>query len=81
MASLTLRDSVWAEVMKSATKSFGPMGTPAMIRPGLYWMYATVPSVVTLSLAGGIYWTTLWADVRASSTGLPEGQVAMVLVG
>ena len=35
-----LEDSVWAEVRKSATKSFGPMGTPAMIRPSLYWMYA-----------------------------------------
>jgi hypothetical protein len=41
------------------------MGTPAMIRHGLYWMYATVPSVVTLSPAGGIHWTALWADVRA----------------
>ena len=44
-ASLSLRDSVWVEVRKSATKSFGPMSTPAMSRPGLYWMYATVPSV------------------------------------
>jgi hypothetical protein len=37
-----------------------------------------VPSVVTLSPAGGIHWMASWADVRASSTGLPEGQVAMV---
>jgi hypothetical protein len=44
-------------------------------------MYATVPSVVTLSPAGGIHWTALWADVRVSSTGLPEGPVAMVLIG
>jgi hypothetical protein len=39
MASLSLRDSVWAKVRKSATKSFGQMGTPAMTcmtRPGLY---------------------------------------------
>jgi hypothetical protein len=57
------------------------MGTLAMIRPGLYQMYATMPPVVPLSPAGGIHWTALWADVRASSTGLPEGQVAMVLVG
>jgi hypothetical protein len=33
-----------------------------MIRPGLYWIFATVPSVVvTLSPAGGIHWTALWA--------------------
>jgi hypothetical protein len=44
-------------------------------------MYATVPSVVTLSPAGGIHWTAPWAEVMASSTGLSEGQVAMVLVG
>jgi hypothetical protein len=58
------------------------MGTPAMIKPGLYWMYAKVPSVMTLSPASGmIHCTALWADVRASSTGMPEGQAVMVLVG
>jgi hypothetical protein len=61
MASLSLRDSVWAEMRKSATKSFEPMGTPAIhdqARP-VPDMYATVPSVVTLSSAGGIHWTAL----------------------
>jgi hypothetical protein len=42
---------------------------PATIRPGRFWMYATVPSVVTLSLAGGIHWTVPWADLWASRAG------------